>query len=98
MAARTRGRRRRTLPTWRERVGTPELAILGALESAIDIAIVSLVAAQPELHPSPDGRDPDSSPAAAAADDIIGRAQALVAAIDHYRVALQRQADDDLLF
>jgi hypothetical protein len=76
----------------------PELAILGALESAIDIAIVSLVAAQPELHPSADGRDPDSSPAAAAADEIIGRAQALVAAIADYRAALQRQADDDRLF
>jgi hypothetical protein len=93
-APRTHARRRRPLPTWRELVSRPELAILGALESAIDVAIISLVAAQPELHPSLDGRDPDSSPAAAAADAVIGHAQVLVAAIVDYRAALHREPDD----
>lgn len=72
----------------------PELAILAAIQSAIDIAIVALVAAQPELQSSADGRDAVSTPASAVADAVIGCAQALVSAIADYRAVLQREPDD----
>jgi len=64
----------------------PELAILGALEAALDLAIVALVAAQPELHPTEDGHDAVRTAAANNADLVIARAQALAAAIAGYRV------------
>jgi len=84
----------RRLPTSRELGYAPELAILAAIESAVDLALVALVAAQPELHPNADGRDLVSTDAGAAADAVIGRAQALVLAIAAYRAALHDQHDD----
>jgi len=93
LAARTRTCSRWRLPTCRELVCAPELAILAVLHNAVDVAIVALVAAQPELQPSPDGRDPDPSPAAAGADAVIAHAQALVAAIADYRAALHKNPD-----
>lgn len=64
----------------------PELAILGAIEAAIDLAIVALVAAQPELQPTEDGHDAVRTPVANSADLVIARAQALAAAIALYRI------------
>lgn len=90
-ARRCSGRR---LPTAPELAYAPELAVLAAVESAVDIAIVALVAAQPELQPNADGRDLVSTDAAAAADAVIGRAQALALAIADYRAALHDQHDD----
>lgn len=86
--------RRRGLPTYRELLSAPELAILSVLENAVDLAIVAMVAAQADLQPTPDGHEQLSSAAAEAADAIIARAQALVAAIATYRAALDREPTD----
>jgi len=82
----SRRRVRRRLPTPAELGTAPELAILGALETVIDLAIVALVAAQPELHPSEDGLDSVSTAAAIHADHVITKAQALAAEIAAYRI------------
>jgi hypothetical protein len=74
----------------------PELAILGALEAAIDLAIIALVAAQPELHAHEDGREAVSQTAAAqSADHVIAQAQALAAAILGYRLERHSHDHDD---
>jgi hypothetical protein len=82
------------LPTADELVIAPELAILGSIESAIDLAIVALVAAQPELQPTVDGRDAVRTLAAIRADEVIVNAQALAVAISGYRAARRRHLDD----
>jgi hypothetical protein len=74
------------LPTPGELVIAPELAILGALDAALDLAIVALVAAQPELHATEHGHDVVRTQAANNADLVIAKAQALAAAIVVYRV------------
>jgi hypothetical protein len=82
-------RRRRTgrrLPIPDELVSAPELAILGALEATIDLAIVALVAAQPELHATRHAHDAVTTAAANHADLVITKAQALAAAIAAYRI------------
>jgi hypothetical protein len=84
----------RRLPTGHELGYAPELAILAALESAVDLAIVALVAAQPELQPSADGRDLVATAAGTAADALIRCGQALVLAIANYRSAIHHQHDD----
>jgi len=92
-----RTRRRRPpgrLPTPQELACTPELAILSAIETALDLANVALVAAQPELRLRADQRDAVSTVAAETAERVIGCAQALASAIADYRAALL----DDLLF
>lgn len=95
----TRPRRSRPwLPTADELAITPELAILGSIEAAIDLAILALVAAQPELWPTGDGHDAVTSPAVQSADTVITTAQALAAAIAHYRVTLRRPDQDELPF
>lgn len=72
----------------------PELAILGALEAAIDLAIISLVAAQPELHARDGGHEAVSRTSAAdSADHVIAQAQALAAAISSYRLGLHDRDD-----
>ncbi len=76
----------------------PELAILGSIETTIDLAIVALVAAQPELWPTDDGHDVVTTAAARSADHVITTAQALAAAITDYRVSLRRHHRDDLPF
>ena len=63
----------------------PELAILGALEAAIDLAIVALIAAQPPLQATDDGHDPARTATATRADLVIAKAQALAAAVVGYR-------------
>jgi hypothetical protein len=86
------------LPTPEELAIAPELAILAAIEAALDLAIVALVAAQPELGPTDDGHDAVTSPAAHSADAVITTAQALAAAIACYRVTLRRRDRDELPF
>lgn len=84
----------RGLPTCRELRYAPELAILTALENVVDLVLVALVAARPELHPRAGGRDLVSTAAGDAADALIGRAQSLVLAIAAYRAALHDEHDD----
>ncbi len=97
MRVRVRGRPDRRLPTADEIAAAPELAILGALEAAIDLALVTLVAAQPELQPTDDQHDAVTTAAAAAGDRIIVAAQGLASAIAAYRLTLPAP-DDDLPF
>jgi hypothetical protein len=85
------------LPTYRELVCTPELGILASIAMALDVALVALVAAQPELQPTDDPYDAVSTTAAASADNVIVCAQALAAAIAAYRAAL-REPPNDLPF
>jgi hypothetical protein len=73
------------LPTPDELMSAPELAILGALEVTIDLAIVAIIAAQPELQAAGAGHDVVSTAAADHADRVIAKAQALAAAILGYR-------------
>lgn len=96
--ARTRPRAPGRLPTVGELVVAPELAILAALDGAIDLAILAVVAAQPELQPAADQRDDVESSVAVAADHLIAAAQALAAAVATYRVALRDRRDDGLTF
>jgi hypothetical protein len=76
------------LPTPDEVARAPELAILAAIEHALDLAIVALVAAQPELQPTPDGYDAVVSDAAERADTVIVEARTLLRAIAGYRLVV----------
>jgi hypothetical protein len=76
------------LPTPEEIAHAPELAILATIEHALDVAIVTLVAMQPELRPSHDGYDAVISDAADRADTVIVDAQTLLRAIVAYREAV----------
>ncbi len=78
--------RRDLLPTTDEIATAPELAILASLQATIDVALVALVAAHQELQLTEDGRDAVCSLVGAAADNVIGKAQALAAAIIAYRM------------
>jgi hypothetical protein len=79
-------------------VTAPELAILGSIETSIDLAIVALVAAQPELWETDDDHDAVTTAAARSADHVITTAQALAAAIADYRVSLRPHDRDGLPF
>jgi hypothetical protein len=72
------------LPTPNELLRVPQIAPLGVLRYAIDVLIVALTAAEPELWPTSDGRDPPCTPESEAADDVIRAAQALARAVDAY--------------
>jgi hypothetical protein len=80
-------------PTCGELVCAPELAILVSLEAAINVAIVALVAAQPELWPNTHQRVVITTTAAEGAEDVIHCAQALAAAIADYCAALPDERD-----
>ena len=82
------------MPTWHELACAPELAILASIETTLDVALVALVAAQPELWPSADHRDAIASTTAEAADRVISCAQNLAAAIVDYRAALRDDRHD----
>ncbi|MBI4700249.1 MAG: hypothetical protein HY744_03615 [Deltaproteobacteria bacterium] len=73
------------LPTPDELAACPELAILDSIEAVIDLAILALVAAQPELQPTDDGLDAATTSTAKDADRVITTAQALAVAITRYR-------------
>ncbi len=88
---RRRGRKR--LPTPDELIRAPELAVLGALEAAIELTIVALVAAQPALWATDDAHDAGMTVAAASADHVIVLAQALAAAIADYRTLCRGECD-----
>jgi len=71
----------------------PELAILEAVDAALDTAVAALVAANPALiGPDPFERDFDDTPAPPgrlyAADAIVSMTYALRSAIDRYRCAI----------
>ena len=74
------------LPLPNELFLAPELAVLVSLAFAADVAIVTLVAAIPELHRTSDGHDIGSSAAATNADRVIAKAQELIVAIIEYRM------------
>lgn len=76
-----------------ELVRAPELAVLGALEAAIALTIVALVAAQPTLWATDDTHDAGMTGAAASADHVIAMAQALAAAIADYRTLCGGERD-----
>ena len=78
----------------------PELAILEAIDAALDTALAAVVAANPELL----GLDPfepdfdDTPPAPTrlyAADAIVYQTHALRSALDRYRCAVRFARDDD---
>jgi len=95
MRLRPRPRRpQRRLPIVDEIAAAPELAVLATIEAAIDIALVALVAAQPELQPTSDQHDAVTTCAAAAADRVIAAAHALAVAIADYRLALVAPTDE----
>ena len=52
-----RCRSRGNLPTLDERFEAPEIAILHTLRTTIELALVALTAAQPELWPTPEAPD-----------------------------------------
>jgi hypothetical protein len=69
----------------------PELGVLDVLASAIDVSLLALAAAHPEL------RDDDrvTDPQALAALDIVDMARALGAIVHRYRLALAFARDHD---
>ncbi len=64
---------------------SPDVAILDALRSVIEVTIVAVVAGQPELWPTRDGREPVRTREGDAADDVIRSAQVLACALGVYR-------------
>ena len=81
-------------PTVEQLAASPEMGLLAVLEHVLDVAIVSLAAACPELHCLDLVPDCDQS---RAAFDILLRARDLGSAINRYRLALasaeRRQAE-----
>lgn len=86
---------RSVLPRCDELRTHPELASLAVLETAADVAILSLGAVYPELAVL----DIDDSPELRAALDIIDLARAIASAVKRYRLELleAHERDDDLL-
>jgi hypothetical protein len=85
-------------PTIEQTTAAPELALLAVLEATLDVAVVALAAAWPELHCL--DLEPDC-PASRTAFEIVERAHHLAAAINRYRLALasaERRRYDDLPF
>jgi hypothetical protein len=76
--------------THEQMLGAPELGILDLLENALDVAILALAAAYPELHDS----DLITAPEALAALDLVEAARALGALINRYSLALACAPDD----
>ena len=76
------------LPTPEEVLLAPEVAILDALRSALEVTIVAVTAGQPELWPTIDGRDAVRSRQGEAADELIRCAQLLARAVDVYRALI----------
>ncbi len=66
-------------------LGAPELGVLHVLEAALDIAILALAAAHPELR---DDVQYVTVPVAEAALDVIDCARALGILVERYRLAL----------
>jgi len=72
-------------------LAAPELGVLEVLETAIDVAILALLAAHPELR---DDADVITLPAAEAALDVVDTAHALGALVNRYRLALTLSDND----
>ncbi len=71
--------------TYDNLLGAPELGVMLVLEAAIDVAIVALAAAHPELR---DDAQYVTVPAAESALDVIDCARALGVLLKRYRLAL----------
>jgi hypothetical protein len=71
----------------------PELGTLAVLRSAIDVAVLALAAAWPDLH-----TDELRYPQSRAALDVIERARDLALALRRYRRALRDSPDTDSVF
>lgn len=82
-----------------EITAAPELAILEAVDAALDTAVAAIIAANPELlgH-DPFERDFDDMPAPPArlyaADAIVYQTHAIRSAIDRYRCAVTFGSSD----
>jgi len=76
-------------------MAAPELAALAVLDAALDVAVLALAAAWPELHTGDTDHDQPR-----AALDAINHARALSAALRRYRRALARadRCEADLPF
>ncbi len=97
--------RRRTdlWPTPNELAHAPELAVLAALDTTLEIALRALVAAHPALaDPERPYWTLEESPTGSAANVLLGRAKAMLKALAAYRraAALRRDPipDDDRSF
>jgi len=82
------------LPQCNELRAAPELAILAILESSIDVAILALGAAYPEVEGLADVHESDELRAALT---IMDMARALGAAVNRYRLALVLAREHDEL-
>jgi len=92
-----------TRPTPDELAATPELGLLAALEASLDLSLLALVAAHPELcDPERPPWRIDPGPACRAAKDFVPLARKLGDAIADYRRAVatehQRPIEDDFPF
>ena len=67
--------------TYDEVLGSPELAVLDVLERTLDVAVLLLAAAYPEMHDI----DRVTAPEALAALDVVDSARALAVLVDRYR-------------
>jgi hypothetical protein len=67
--------------TYDQLLGSPELAILDVLERTLDVVILVLAAAYPEMHDI----DHVTAPEALAALDVVDAARALVVLVNRYR-------------
>ena len=65
-------------------LGAPELAVLDLLENALDVGVLALAVAYPELH----DLDHVTAPQALAALGIVDAARALRALVNRYRLTL----------
>jgi hypothetical protein len=70
--------------TYDELLGSPELAVLDVLERTLDVAVLVLAAAYPEMHDI----DHVTVPQALAALDVVDAARALVVLVHRYRCEL----------
>ncbi len=92
-----------TAPTSRELATTPELGLLTALQTIVELSVNSLVAAHPELADLDDCPWAlEMSPSYRAAQRFVPLARKLVRTIADYRhaqlIERQRPLEDDLPF
>lgn len=84
-------RLRRELPATADISASPELGVLALLETALDLVLISLVAAYPDDEP-----DAEDLPAERrAARGIVSAIGALFVALDRYELALARARERD---
>lgn len=84
-------RSRSATPSVNELFASPELGVLAVLQAAIDIALVSLIAAHPDDEPDAE----DVPIERRAAYGLVHAAHGVTAALERYRLALVRARDRD---